>query len=53
MVKFISEVMMLMLGDIILMGMLLGVGELLDGDEVEVEVMGVGVLSYMVFGVLK
>ena len=52
-VKFISEVMTLMPGDIILTGTPSGVGELLDGDEVEVEVTGVGVLRHTVSGVLK
>ncbi len=52
-VKFVSEVMTLMPGDIILTGTPSGVGELLDGDEVEVEVTGVGVLRHTVSGVLK
>lgn len=45
-VSFVSSVMTLMPGDIILTGTPSGVGELCDGDEVEVEVTGVGVLRH-------
>jgi 2-keto-4-pentenoate hydratase/2-oxohepta-3-ene-1,7-dioic acid hydratase in catechol pathway len=43
-VSFISEIMTLMPGDVILTGTPMGVGELKDGDKVEVEVGGIGVL---------
>jgi 2-keto-4-pentenoate hydratase/2-oxohepta-3-ene-1,7-dioic acid hydratase in catechol pathway len=42
---FISSVMTLLPGDVILTGTPAGVGPLVDGDRVEVEVSGVGVLS--------
>lgn len=43
-VSFISEIMTLMPGDVILTGTPMGVGELKNGDQVEVEVSGIGVL---------
>ncbi|MGB8312035.1 MAG: fumarylacetoacetate hydrolase family protein [Halobacteriota archaeon] len=44
-VRFISEVMTLNAGDVIATGTPYGVGELLIGDTVEIEIEGVGVLS--------
>jgi len=44
-VKFISEVMTLNAGDVIATGTPYGVGELLIGDSVEIEIEGAGVLS--------
>ena len=43
-VSFISRVMTLLPGDVILTGTPMGVGQIQDGDTVEVEVSGVGVL---------
>ena len=43
-VAFISEIMTLLPGDVILTGTPAGVGPLEDGDEVEVEIEGIGVL---------
>jgi 2-keto-4-pentenoate hydratase/2-oxohepta-3-ene-1,7-dioic acid hydratase in catechol pathway len=47
-VAFISSVMMLEPGDVILTGTPSGVGPLLDGDEVTVEIEGIGTLTNLV-----
>jgi 2-keto-4-pentenoate hydratase/2-oxohepta-3-ene-1,7-dioic acid hydratase in catechol pathway len=44
-VSFISHAMTLMPGDLVSTGTPAGVGRLLDGDVVEIEVEGIGVLS--------
>lgn len=44
-VSFISHIMTLEPGDVIFTGTPMGVGPLVDGDEVEVEIDGIGVLS--------
>lgn len=44
-VSYISQVMTLLPGDVILTGTPAGIGPLSDGDDVEVEVEGIGVLS--------
>jgi 2-keto-4-pentenoate hydratase/2-oxohepta-3-ene-1,7-dioic acid hydratase in catechol pathway len=49
-VSYISQVMTLLPGDVILTGTPAGIGPLSDGDDVEVEVEGIGVLSNTVVG---
>jgi 2-keto-4-pentenoate hydratase/2-oxohepta-3-ene-1,7-dioic acid hydratase in catechol pathway len=44
-VSYISQVMTLLPGDVILTGTPAGIGPLSDGDQVEVEVEGIGVLA--------
>jgi len=44
-ISFVSEVMTLMPGDVVLTGTPFGVGELVDGDVVDVEIDGIGVLQ--------
>ena len=44
-VSYVSQVMTLLPGDVILTGTPAGIGPLADGDEVEVEVEGIGVLA--------
>lgn len=44
-ISFVSSIMTLLPGDLILTGTPAGVGPLVDGDEVEVEIDGIGVLS--------
>jgi 2-keto-4-pentenoate hydratase/2-oxohepta-3-ene-1,7-dioic acid hydratase in catechol pathway len=49
-VSYISQVMTLLPGDVILTGTPAGIGPLSDGDDVEVEVEGIGVLPNTVVG---
>jgi 2-keto-4-pentenoate hydratase/2-oxohepta-3-ene-1,7-dioic acid hydratase in catechol pathway len=49
-VSWISEVMTLLPGDVILTGTPAGVGPLRDGDDVEVTIEGIGILANSVAG---
>jgi 2-keto-4-pentenoate hydratase/2-oxohepta-3-ene-1,7-dioic acid hydratase in catechol pathway len=49
-ISYISEIMTLLPGDVILTGTPAGVGPIVDGDRVEVEIEGVGVLVNPVIG---
>jgi 2-keto-4-pentenoate hydratase/2-oxohepta-3-ene-1,7-dioic acid hydratase in catechol pathway len=49
-VSYVSQVMTLLPGDVILTGTPSGIGPLSDGDEIEVEVEGIGVLANKVVG---